>query len=229
MIPLLPIFLKQTTMLESPLLRKNEEAHFLTYRSLWCALLLIFFSFFCSVQLASQTIVKLMAEQAVQLQINLEEQQYFGDALQFTLGDETLISGGTSPYGYEWMHNSSLISTEASIVVTPLQNDVYTLIVTDSLECTAEKDILLKIAAGTNDLIKNDVTIYPNPARDYIHIIVPGDPLRFTGVLFNSLGMSVWRGEVSNNSIIPLHYPPGYYLLQLKNEQMILEKKIIIR
>ena len=170
-----------------------------------------------------------MSSQAPELQINVEDEQYFGDAVQFTLGGDSLAYGGTSPYSYEWSYNSALISTEASILVTPVQNDVYTLTVTDFLECSTEKDIRLKIVSGTFDQLESNINIYPNPARDFIHIAVSGDPLRFTGVLYNSLGMGVWSGEVSNNCIVPLRYPPGYYLLQLRNGQETLEKKIIIR
>ena len=209
-------------------MRKNKGSQAPLHPGL-CVLLVIILGLFCPVNLRSQTLVKLMAPQAAQLQINLEDQQCFGDAVQFTLGSEAYVSGGTSPYNYEWTFNSTFFSNEASILVTPLQNDVYSLTVSDSLGCTTEKDIWLKIVAGTDKLLEEYLTIYPNPAKDYIHIAIPGDPLRFTGVIYNSLGISVWRGEVGNNSIVPLHHPPGYYILQLKNGQETVEKKIIIR
>lgn len=215
-------------MLAPTLFQKKEEYHALQFRLRWCSLLVLFFSFFCSVQLASQTVVKLMAPQAEQLQINIEDQQYFGDAIQFTLGREPYVTGGTSPYDYEWTHNSTFFSNEASILVTTLQNDLYSLTVSDSLGCTAEKDIRLKIETGTYDPVLTKINIYPNPARDYIHIAVSGDLLRFNAVLYNNLGAAVWKGEINNNGILPLHYSPGFYLLQIIDEQQILEKKIII-
>ena len=209
-------------------LRQKERSIGLLHRKRCCVLIVLGFSFFNPVQLWSQTLVKLMAAQAAQLKINLEEQQYFGDAIQFTLGSDSLVSGGTSPYSYEWMHNSALISTEPSIVVTPVQNDVYSLKIIDSLKCSAEKDIRLKIETGTDDRRGSHMSIYPNPARDYIHIAVSDGPLRLNIILYNSMGKAIWKGEISNNSILPLHYSPGFYLLQIKNGNWILEKKLII-
>jgi len=45
----------------------------------------------------------------------MEDQQYFGDAIQFTLGSEPYVSGGTSPYDYERTFNSTFFSNEVNI------------------------------------------------------------------------------------------------------------------
>lgn len=216
-------------MLMNPAFRQMRRSRAKQLFRTGCALMALFICTFFTFEVHSQTVVKLMALQPAPLQISLNDQLFFGDAVQYTLGEEAYVSGGTGPFSYEWTQNSAIVSTEASILVTPVQNDVYTITVTDLLECTAEQDIQLKIGTGTNDRFANKVNIYPNPASNYIHITVSGDLPQLEGILINSLGRIVWSGVLSNHSTLPLHYPPGFYLLQLRGEDQIVEKRIILR
>ncbi|HWJ92753.1 MAG TPA: T9SS type A sorting domain-containing protein, partial [Flavisolibacter sp.] len=67
-----------------------------------------------------------------------------------------------------------------------------------------------------------DVAVYPNPARDVIHISLAGvKPGNYRVELISSAGQIMYKTEIKNNSATTINYmrtkssPPGIYLVRI--------------
>ncbi|MFN0174314.1 MAG: T9SS type A sorting domain-containing protein [Saprospiraceae bacterium] len=79
-----------------------------------------------------------------------------------------VVSGGTMPYTYEW----STGSTEDAI--NNLESGIYTVTVTDEQGCSNLWEFEVLLITGTDQ--QGDLTnlrIYPNPATDWVHLLLP--------------------------------------------------------
>ncbi len=79
-----------------------------------------------------------------------------------------VVSGGTMPYTYEWSNGS----TES--VISNLASGIYTVTVTDEQGCANlwEFEVLLITGTSKMDGVMN-LKIYPNPATDWVHFMLP--------------------------------------------------------
>lgn len=196
-------------------------------RSYLYALTLVLFSLSFA-QTQGQMVVKMIAVQQPQLQTNVTTSMTFSGTNQIKLGQNLVVTGGKSPYTFKWTKGGATVSNDTFLTVTPNQNDVYTLTITDSKSCTLSKDITLTSSLGTEELDKETVNIYPIPAKDYIKIEWKAQDGPVEGQLFNASGVVVWEGKIDAKTEIPLHFPPGYYLIKLKSKELTIEKRIII-
>jgi hypothetical protein len=78
------------------------------------------------------------------------------------------------------------------------------------------------------------ISVYPNPAKDEIHLSVAGfENSKFTIRLMNAMSATVYEtettatGSVFNTTIIINHLPAGIYFLQVQNGEFSEMKKII--
>jgi hypothetical protein len=92
-------------------------------------------------------------------------------------------------------------------------------------------DYLTPIYTHMNEMdnFKNNLKISPNPFRDYISVDNQSDNEIRAYELFNSMGLKVNSGVVSEShiSIGTDHLSPGFYFLKLKTEHLDFFSKII--
>lgn len=171
-----------------------------------------------------------MADQPEALRLNIAGEQSYENGSQVILGGQEMISGGLPPYSVAWMKNSEVISTDAQIIVVPSGNETYTLTVTDSRQCIQSKDIALVNQSVTDleDVHKDGIAVYPNPAQNYIRFELPSGMNIFTAALYNLSGELIWKNKVENSFMLPLNCPPGYYLLKLTSEKVEIIRKLIV-
>ncbi len=90
-----------------------------------------------------------------------------------------ILGTTASYYGYQWMLNGSLIPGATDSFYVPQRNGDYQVIVSNEKGCvdTAAIYKVTNVDEGSkiDDLfnIANQISIYPNPATDFIHIITP--------------------------------------------------------
>jgi len=72
---------------------------------------------------------------------------------------------------------------------------------------------------------KNEVTIYPNPASDILH--VSGITTNANFEIYNVLGQKVEEGTVSNNKINLHNMTRGNYFLHVKDKDQSVQLKFI--
>ncbi len=74
---------------------------------------------------------------------------------------------------------------------------------------------------------ENNLTIYPNPAKDKIYYRSDDGKLKFEGI-FNAMGKPVTGAKNSGNEIILGNQPAGLYFLKFRNGNTVFFKKVLI-
>ncbi len=79
--------------------------------------------------------------------------------------------------------------------------------------------ILLAGKASSQSTSRADLSVYPNPATEYIAVNDPGESVGFVAV-FNLVGKKVKEFEYTKGSNLPVgDLPKGMYLVQLQDRQ----------
>jgi hypothetical protein len=142
-------------------------------------------------------------------------------------------SGGSMPYVYEW--NTGEITGQ----ITPLVGGDYWVIVTDANGCISDSSFF-EVDWISPSLIEDfnidQLIIYPNPSRDIINI-------EFTSLLsqdleiriINSIGEIIYLENLENsigeyNKTISLEeYPKAIYFLEIRTNDAVINKKLILQ
>jgi len=161
------------------------------------------------------------------------------------LGEDTTIfdnqsitlNAGSGFSSYLWQDSS----TGSSIVIdgnaTGKGVHSYHVRVTDQNECSASDTIVITIKEYIG-LAENgklyQLRIYPNPATDYINILLPTSTEEYTNlIILNSQGRRVAMepirsGGAQTIQYIVGHLPTGLYTIQIANGNLLLTEKLII-
>lgn len=75
-----------------------------------------------------------------------------------------------------------------------------------------------RVTTGARPRAESGISVYPNPAEDFLIIESPNDSQNHTYSLYNIEGKEIRNGSIHGKTILPLHTdPPGIYLLKLSN------------
>ena len=135
------------------------------------------------------------------------------------------VTGGGGTYTFLWSNNAT---TEN---VSGLAPGVYSVIVTDANGCSASSTFLITNTAGiaTYDALSDQVSVYPNPANDYV--IVEVDGFRIDKVeVYDVLGQVAFKGEF-NNSKVEINTAglnQGVYFVKVLVDEKLITKKVRI-
>jgi hypothetical protein len=81
----------------------------------------------------------------------------------------TTISGGTGPFGYLWEPGGGTTQAIAGLVA-----GTYTVTVTDKNGCSISAEVVVEqMVSSTNSSPEAGVIIYPNPATDWLRVLLP--------------------------------------------------------
>ena len=140
------------------------------------------------------------------------------------------VSGGTPSYSYAWLYFGS--SQGSSSTYSPSMGDGdYTLLVTDANGCEKRE---MKMYTGTVGVVEEESTevlIYPNPAQDYFVIEVVGanQQEEYELKIIDSRGRTVHEKLFEKTlKVESRNLSAGIYLLRLKNNSTITQRKILI-
>lgn len=133
-------------------------------------------------------------------------------------------SMGTPPYSYQWYEDNSAISGAVSTLYSPENPGLYSVVVTDSVDCKGKSSYYKIEALDLSNWISGvDVSIFPNPFVDELNVIINSSDeyewvLRDIGgkVVENGINENSWK--INTSSI-----PNGMYILHVFNadEQLI--------
>ena len=141
-------------------------------------------------------------------------------AIQITL------SGGTSPYFPLWFGPDAYVSFEQDIA--GLEPGQYILSVIDSHDCEIRDTIeILDMTVGLPTLPAGAISIYPNPAKDFINVDVrlPGD---YEVSMYSTVGSAI--GTWPNTKRIDVsHLAPGLYVVAFRNAGGLLIERVMIK
>ncbi|MGK0363839.1 MAG: hypothetical protein ACI85O_000893 [Saprospiraceae bacterium] len=157
----------------------------------------------------------------------------------FSENELTLVNPQNLPddFSLQWYLDGELLVGEIGQVICMEVSGDYTLIVTDNeTDCTAEHDNFQVFfpnegcaMSPVNNLIVNNIRIYPNPARDFIQIELPDLTIEEMSV-YDMRGVAVWRGEADLRDRYSLDissFANGVYLLKIENEGEIYRGRFV--
>ncbi len=134
---------------------------------------------------------------------------------QYTLNFDVQLFINGNFTSYEWSNGS----TSNSITVT--QNGTYTVTVVDAFGCEGSGSTSVN-SVGIEDPIANQVTVYPNPAKDHVSFTFPNTWIDNASVtLFDTQGRQVSSFNVNANthSMSLDQMSPGVYLIQFTSPE----------
>ncbi|PIZ06982.1 MAG: hypothetical protein COY56_11410, partial [Flavobacteriaceae bacterium CG_4_10_14_0_8_um_filter_34_31] len=122
-----------------------------------------------------------------------------------------------------------------SVVVTDLHihEQTETLFVATYGRSSYKMDISGNILSTENYLLETNVTVYPNPATDFVTISIKDRNKNHTISIFDPLGREVLKKEiVSGKQDLKLsveQFTTGTYFVKISSENASITKKLIIK
>ncbi len=172
---------------------------------------------FCTVSVQSQTFVKVMIDQAEELEV-IADELFYETTNSIILGESVTVQGGTLPYQYLWYKDSEFIGNTLIMETSNLSAaESFTLVVTDAENCTYSMSSNQEdIDEDKEDLRK--IEIFPIPASDFIIINPNNINEKLDVTLYDNKGSRVLIKQITDKSIINTDLPSGIYLLKIEND-----------
>jgi hypothetical protein len=82
----------------------------------------------------------------------------------------TTISGGTPAFEFDWNTGSTMQA------IAGLSAGMYTVTVTDKNGCEAVVEVVVDLMVGTDEAEGTALMLYPNPAFDWVTVVLPSNP-----------------------------------------------------
>lgn len=147
---------------------------------------------------------------------------------------EASVSGGKSPFRYEWYKDGQIIGTDKKL--NNVSIGIYNLIVVDSFGCMLRiNSIFLSLTTSVEDEITAVIKIYPNPVTDFLYVEnLSGLPMEALQV-YNSSGKMIFQTFLDykqTNYYLDtrkfIYAGNGMYLIRFKLKDRWVTKKVII-
>ena len=141
-------------------------------------------------------------------------------------GHTTLTASGAQTY--QWSTGSTL----SSIIVSPFESTLFTVVGTNEYGCTSSASIWVDVITGITEQETSYCDIYPNPAHD--HIVIQWGNSDFTtieGGIYTLEGrlVQVFRMNSATERIDLHSLANGIYVVRLfRNGNVIESRKIVI-
>lgn len=133
------------------------------------------------------------------------------------------VNGGIGAYTFLWSNGAT---TED---ITGLAPGVYSVVVTDGNGCAASSTFVVISTVGVDDInaISEQISVYPNPANDYVVVSVTGFNIEKVEV-YDVLGQLAYTAEPksSNIEINTTEFNQGVYFVKIHVDGKLITKKI---
>jgi len=141
------------------------------------------------------------------------------------------VTGGSSPYLYEWS------TGEITQLITPSVTDTFWCVVTDDNGCVSDTAYFsFTYVSSILNINNSNLVIYPNPTRGLLNIefdLIGSKEATLS--LVNILGDVVYTESIDNetikysNKLDLSNYSNGIYFVKLKKENGVITKKVILQ
>jgi Secretion system C-terminal sorting domain/SprB repeat len=143
------------------------------------------------------------------------------------------VSGGVSPFSYEWLLNGLIVSTAEDPV--GLSAGAYTLIIMDAIGCNIMvNNIVIGNLVGTSEqYIAGGLQLFPNPASESVYILLKNvfhtaaslQIYDMHGLLVSEI--PILSEEASSLEIPVAHLAPGVYTLLIRDGDKIWRERLL--
>jgi hypothetical protein len=142
------------------------------------------------------------------------------------------VSGGLSPYTFEWTKDGAPFATTEDI--TGLTEGSYTVVITDEFGCTAQTEaFLVKNTIDTDEPDwANGLLIMPNPTAGHVFVVFPDGVSEDVALtVFDVTGRRVIEQNATAPKQVDLdlsNLPSGVYPILLRIENEIIARRIVV-
>ena len=199
--------------------------------------IITFLSFAAIMLCSAQTVIKMnmppQAKDPLQVTVLCDEEVPEGMPVVLGLMGYT-VSGGISPYTYEWIQNGKVIGTGDVVIVTPAKGDKIELKATDKNKCYSTMAFSLKVISrspGANTQKNDSYTISPTLVKNgVIHIGLPDaeNKLKANVRIFDTNGTLKHQTYITESTDVTCALPPGNYFVSLQTDDFHKVEKIIV-
>ena len=199
--------------------------------------IITFLSFAAIMLCSAQTVVKMnlppQAKDPLKVTVLFDEEVPEGMPVVLGLMGYS-VSGGMTPYTYEWMQNGKVIGTGDVVIVTPAKGDKIELKATDKNKCYSTMAFSLKVISrspGANTQKNDSYTISPTLVKNgVIHIGLPDDEnkLKANVRIFDTNGTLKHQTYITESTDVTCALLPGNYFVSLQTDDFHKVEKIIV-
>jgi hypothetical protein len=150
-------------------------------------------------------------------------------------------SGGTTPYTYDIYNSAGIFATTSnnmgvSFIINPVLTGIYTLVVTDANGCVDSSQVTITASSIFDNNILEEIKLYPNPSRDIFNLSFFNSVKQDINIsVYNLLGEKVYKelvkdhiGNFETSFNLEL-FGKSMYLLEIKSEKLIINKRLILK
>lgn len=133
------------------------------------------------------------------------------------VGDSLVCSVSTG-VTYEWFKNGIALSQSNQQKIKPIQSGSYTVKVTNASGCHFTSSAFIYIITHTQTEESDALSIFPNPTREGINIVLPAKAERIAVSIISALGEVVMVKEEYNKTNVAIQLAPlskGVYFVQV--------------
>lgn len=126
-----------------------------------------------------------------------------------------VLSSSTAP-SYQWLLNNNSISGATTKDYTVTANGYYQVVVTDTTTCSSRSDSVAVLNVGTNELLSENIHLYPNPNNGTFTLELPPSNQPYRVEIFNTNGQVVYSTLTDETVVTPnKQLKKGVYLLRI--------------
>jgi len=129
------------------------------------------------------------------------------------------ISGGTAPFSVVWSDN------QTTDTATGLCPGKYTVCVTDANGCTSCDTVQVESPAGIYEASSFSFGLFPNPATNELHVILPSQLLLLQVKIYSLTGSLVFSGKEKTIDVSAL--AAGTYMLEVRTEIGVSSRRFV--
>ena len=199
--------------------------------------IITFLSFAAIMLCSAQTVVKMnlppQAKDPLKVTVLFDEEVPEGMPVVLGLMGYS-VSGGMTPYTFEWMQNGKVIGTSDVVIVTPAKGDKIELKATDKNKCYSTMAFSLKVISrspGANTQKNDSYTISPTLVKNgVIHIGLPDadNKLKANVRIFDTNGTLKHQTYITESTDVTCALLPGNYFVSLQTDDFHKVEKIIV-
>jgi hypothetical protein len=165
-----------------------------------------------------------LIEDTIEVQQNILPEFTLGSDTTITSVDSLILRAPTNYSNYIWQDNSTLPELCVKSVNHSAGMMDYWLSVTDSLSCTWTDTISVRFIKESDENIKVELKVYPNPAKDLFYWVMQADRInQLKAEIIDLNGRVLYQGINNNYSSgetieVPIQdFPVGAYNFQISN------------
>lgn len=126
------------------------------------------------------------------------------------------VSGGTSPYTYNWTGPSSFSASTQDL--SGLEPGIYNVTVTDANGCTETYQITVISNVGTTEFDNHNFLLYPNPSTGLFYLQYTNEVILENIVVYDMTGRIISKPSLNANNVIEIDLSgvsTGVYMLKI--------------